>query len=597
MDMIYSDSTPEEFKAKVSQAVDEAKANGTAEVKDDKNHLNLVESNGDVLIEDKKNGNEVTKVKEQDGKYTMEGVVPATKTQSATLPDVAIEDTPADRKDKVEKPGSTEPNVTVSIEESITDKDKAGVDKHYSLTFNGFESIEEAQAFYSDLAYASESLTFSEEEVADVAKEANEAKELQERVEGTKDPKLAEELKDKAETLKAYSVLASEAGYEMGDLYEMASIYSDYADEVLTQVYSEMDVNEYFSAMDEDEINAYFSGLDEVEAEVLYSALQDEDNYTFSDVEYLIDATYSELELDQEADVLFSELSEDEANEFFSQFTDQELNCMQTILESNPNATFSEINEAFEVLNTPMNEFFSDFTEEDLAIFSEDCGEENAAIAFSMAVDENENYTYSDFLDVVEYMNTYSEEDVEQLKSNAEEIKKAAEEMETSKDAELAKKVKVLADDTVEEVEKAEQAGCEGLGETKAKCQAYSESAVKILEEKGIKPEDVDKNEVINNIMDESTKEGKEAKAGKTVEKKVEDTKKDDTKKPAVNDPKPADNPGEDTKKEDVTPKSFSYLFGDTENRTFSEGNEGEKLFSEGNKPSNSNISSCFHKF
>lgn len=558
MDRIFSDSTPDEFKDKVSEKIEEAKANGSSEIKDDKDHLSFTESNGDVVIEDKNHGNEVTVAKEKDGEYNLEGV-PATKTQSATEPN-AVSEIPEGETKPALAPNSTEDSVKVRIEEAVTDKDKAGLGKHFSLILDGFTSQDEAQQFFSDLHLEEDVISFSESELQSVADNANEVKKLAERVEGTKDPELAHELKDKAENLKAYSILAQNAGYDMTDMIDAMSAYSDYADEALTEIYSDMDVNEYFSNMTEDQIDEYFSNLDEVSQNVLFSALDDEENYTFSEVQDAIDECYSEIELDTpineyfsdasedevndffsdldeveqdvlfsmleeddnvtfsdfneemnaiytEAEVmntpvneLFSELSDDEINSYFSELNDQEMNVVYSVFDSNEDATFSDINEALELAFTPMTEVFSDMDEDDLKLYSEQVGEEVANVAFSMAMDEDENYTYSDFMDLVEYMSTYSEEDVDQLKKNADEIGKAEKDMKATDDAELAKKVKVLADATAEEAQKAEEAGVEGAKEVKECCQSYSESADAVLEKKGIDPKSVKAEDVFDKI-------------------------------------------------------------------------------------------------
>lgn len=596
MDRIFSDSTPEEFKDKVSEKIDEAKANGSAELKEGDDHLSFAESNGDVVIEDKKHDNEVTVAKEDNGEYKLEGV-PTTKTESATEPDAKAE-IPSGETKKPLKPDDTLEDVNSGdIKAAIINEDKAGVGKHFSLKFEGFDSEEAAQQFYSDLCMEDEVISFSDAELLSIADQANELRSFSERVEGTGDPALALELQNKAESLKAYSILASNQGYEMNDLYEIASAYSDYADEVLTQAYSDMDVNEYFSEMDEDEINAYFSGLDEIEANVLYSALTDEDNnYTFSEVQDAINDCYSEIELDTPVNEYFSEMDEDEINAYFSNLTDQELNTVYSVLEENEDATFSDLNEAIELNGTPMTELFSDMDEEELNTYSEQVGDEIANIAFSMALDQEENYTYSDFLDVVEYMSTYSEEDVEQLSKNADEIGKAAEDMKSTNDPELAKKVKVLADATAEEAETAKEQGVEGASEVCDKCHSYSDAAEEVLVKKGINPKSIDIDKVFSDL-DKSKESASDSefdtidtnKDGYISKEELEaydknlaakfdaiDTNKDGKiSKQEFEAMKAVKN---DSKTKAECDKSYSYLFGDKENRTFSSQEEGTRF-------------------
>lgn len=592
MDRIFSDSTPEEFKDKVSEKIDEAKANGSAELKDGDTHLSFAESNGDVVIEDKKNDNEVTIAKEDNGEYKLEGV-PTTKTQSATEPDVKPV-IPAGTTKAPLKPDATLADAHEDIKAEVVSEEKAGIGKHFSVVVTGFGSEESAQKFYSNITTEGKMISFSESEVECKAQEANELKELAERVEGTKDPELAAELKTKAESLKAYSVLAAGQGFDMGDLYEASTMYSDYADEVLNTVYSEMDVNEFFSDLSEDEVTAYFSGLDEVEANILYSAMTDEENnYTFSDVQEAINECYSELELNTPIQEYFSEYTEDEINSFFSSMNEDEANLVFSMLEENENVTFSEVNAALELYSTPMNQLFSDMTEEEIKAYSDEVGTDAATIAFSMAVDE-ENYTYSDFLDVMEYMTTYSDEDVDQLSKNTEEIGKAVEDMKSSEDPELAKKVKVLADATAEEAEKAEEQGMEKAKELCDKCHSYSEAAEDILVKNGINPKSVDAEKVMDEVA-EAKKAAEDAKKAEAAAKEAEDKAAQEAAKAAEEAKKAAEaeqaaKAAEEAKKAEEAVKvaaekkdegktsAYSYLFESTENRTFStKAPEGEQ--------------------
>jgi hypothetical protein len=450
-------------------------------------------------------------------------------------------------------------------------------------------------------------MTFSEAEVEKKTEIANDLVKLAERVEGTKDPELAAELKHKAEELKAYSVLAAGRGYEMSDLYEASSMYSEYADEVMTQAYSDMDVNDFFSNMSEEDINAYFSGLDEVEANVLYSALTDEENnYTFSQVQDAIDECYSEMELNTPIQEYFSEASEEEINAFFSTMDEDEANLVFSMLEENENVTFSEVNEVMTLNSTPMTELFSDMTEEEINTYSEQVGEDVANIAFSMAIDEDENYTYSDFLDVVEYMSTYSEEDVDQLSKNTEEIGKAVEDMKSSEDPELAKKVKVLADATAEEAKAADEQGLEGAKELCDKCHSYSEAAEEVLVKNGINPKSVDAEKVIEEVAEakkaEAAAKEAEDKAAQDAAKAAEEAKKAEEAAKAAEEAKKAEEEAakksaeeaeaakaaEEAEKQKGESKSYSYLFENFENRTFTDnGTQFGKVNESGNKTVN----------
>lgn len=546
MDKIFSDSTPDEFKASVSDKIAEAKEKGSAELKDGENHLNFTEKDGDVVIEDKLNDCEKTKAIDEGDQIKLEGV-PETKAQSETQPDVVVPKVEGTDK-PVEGEDSTLPDVKVTIEEAIVDKDKAGKDKHYSIVISGFGSQEEAQAAYSELFENENTLTFSDAELENVAFSATEAQETYERMVGTNDVQLAFSLLEQSEELKAYSMIAATRGLDMQDVYDAACTYSEEADELLTQVFSNMDINEFFSNLSEDEIVAYFSNLDEVEAEVLYSALNDADEtYTFSEVDDICNEVYSELELAQPIDEMFSDMTEDEVIAFFSELTDQEANVIFSALDSDETVSFSEVNEALAELNMPLTEMFSDMTEEEVKEYSETVGEDIANIAFSMAADESENYTFSDLLDVVDQVYTFSEADAEQVNSNLENIKKACDDMEKNNDPELAKKVKVLADATAEDIKKAEDAGYDAE-KAKEMCQQFSEAAAKVLDANGVKPEEVNAEEVMKSIEADAKKEEKAAEEPKKEEPKKEEPKSEE--KP-VEDPKKDEKPAEDPKKEE----------------------------------------------
>lgn len=515
MDKIFSDSTDDAFKASVSDKIEEAKRNGSAELKDETTHLSFAESNGDVVIEDKNNDNEVTVAKKEGDDYKLEGVKPEdskskTKMSSETLKDAVVTKPEGEGTESPIKEGKTQPDVKVDIKETpaITDEDKAGVGKNFSIEFSGFESQEDAQAFYSDLMDAcyseDEVISFSDDEKQSVVENLEEAEALAKKVEKTADAEKAAELKDKCESIKAYSLLASQMGEGMEDVYEVASYYSDFADEALTECYSDMDVNEYFSNLDEDEANEYFSNLDEVSANVLYSILEEGEQCTFSEADEIIDQCYSDMMEDEElSQPILATFSDDELNSFFSLLDEGEANMVYSALEEDENLSFSDVNEILGLANTPLNEYFSDFDDEDVATFSEEVGDEVADLAFSMATDEEENYTYSDFVNEVEYMNLYAdaeaEKKAEEVEHNAKELSKAAADLKETQDPELAKKVKVLADVVKEDAEKAEAAGAPVSEDTKAKCQSYSSYAESILDANGIALEDIDTNAIFSN--------------------------------------------------------------------------------------------------
>lgn len=139
MNRLFSEASGE-LASKLSEKVEEAKANGASELKDSENDLALSKSGGDVLIEDKSNG-EVTKVESKDdGTAELKAV---TKTQSdATLDDAEVKKIPDGLKDGIVKENSTVPEVKIVPTDGVTDKDKSGTDKAYSVVISNLSKSE-----------------------------------------------------------------------------------------------------------------------------------------------------------------------------------------------------------------------------------------------------------------------------------------------------------------------------------------------------------------------------------------------------------------------------------------------------------------------
>jgi cell division septation protein DedD len=471
-------------------------------LKDQNEDLALTENGGDVMIEDKKNG-EVTKaVDKGNGETSLEGV--PNQVKSDTQDNVLVPKPEHHNPNNFMKPDSTSPDVKVSIEEAVEDPNKAGMDRSYSVVFSGFESQEAANEFYSELVEMEDDLnaaysdldemeegniTFSETELEGVAEQMNEMREFSERIMSSQEGiDLAMNVIEGAEQVKAYSVLAAQAGHDLSEVHEAACAYSEYADNCLTKIYSEMDINEYFSQLDEEETNAYFSGLGEVEARVLANALEAGEPMTFSELEEEINAVYSELELETPMLECFSD--NEEMNMWFSQLSEVEANAVYSALEENENLTFSEVNEILAQVNQPLDEMFSEMDEEELASFSEHYGEELSNMAFSMAADEEEVYTFSDFIEAVDEVTTFSDADTEVIAHNATQLDKAAADMEATGDPELAKKVKLLAESTKECSDAAMEQGHDTSIVSEA-CAVYSEMADKVLVANNIVPNSV----------------------------------------------------------------------------------------------------------
>jgi hypothetical protein len=489
-----------ELEKSVADKIEEAKLNGSAKLDGNGNNIELTKKGEDVIMDDKTN-NETTVAKDKgNGEVELQGV-PNTA-HSATQKDVEV---PLPEHSSTGKATTgTQKDMKVTIEEAIEDRDKAGMERSFSVVFDGFSSQEEANEFYSDIVGLQEendalyseledleesSLTFSDDELEGIADTMNQVKEFSERIMSSPEGiELAHQVINAAESMKSYSVLAEEAGHDLSDVYEAAVAYSEYADECLTQIYSNMDIQEYFSELDEDEMNAYFSGLDEVQSSVLADALENGVSMTFSELEDEVNAVYSELELETPILECFS--SEEELDAYFSNLEPNEYNLVFSLLNEDETLTFSELNEALYELNQPLDEMFSEMDEEELATFSEAYGEEFTNMAFSMADDDEYVYTFSDFVDAMEETLEFSDEDAETLANNSTEIVKAADDMKATQDPELAKKVKLLAEDTKELTKEASDQGHDVEVVEKAMSEIITE-ADQVLVNNGIIPDSV----------------------------------------------------------------------------------------------------------
>lgn len=485
---IFSDSTPDSFKDAISDAINEATLNGQATYSEDGEQLYFASVDGNVVIEDKKNGNEITvatpgsdgSMSLSSGKYESKtepnAVVPRVKGKDGVHISNSVPDDPSD-------PSKGELKAII-MEAGITDQDKAGVGKHFSVTFDGFESEDEAREFsenvsaIDDLAeYASDlednSLTFSDDEVSNVAFSANELQKDVERLAGTEDLDLAFSILDDADEIRSYSTLAEQYGHDMDDVIEACNQYSDYASDMVGDIIANMDVNEYFSQMDEDDINEYFSNLDEVEASVLQNALQSDDNYTFSDVEEAVDQVYSDIEMDTPINEYFSDATEDEINDFFSDLTEEEQNVVYSMIEDNPNTSFSDVNEVFAEMYTPLDEMFSDYTEDDFNEMFSDMTDDEIQV-FSDMLEDGENYCYSDLVDALDEAREFSEDDVEVLASNANQIYSAYQDFLADPTPELAEQINYYSNATLSDCQKAYANGF-NVDDVVDMCNMYSE--------------------------------------------------------------------------------------------------------------------------
>lgn len=513
MQKIFSNNADASFVDAISDKIQEARENGTATFSDGTFDLVFAEVDGDVAIEDRL-ASEVTMVSKdpETGEDSM---------YSATEPDVDSPRSKGEDGKGNEKPSSTLPDVNSPDDVGITDKDKAGKDKHYSVSFDGFDSLDDATEFRDQI------LTFSEDELQAVANNAAELDNLAAQVIAYSDLEDALTLSEACDEIRNYCVMAEQmAGHDTTDLINNVNYYSEVADAVISKHQMNESVTEFFSDFTEDELTDYFSDLDEDVVDMLFSAMDYEeetgDVVTFSDVN---DALQNQYEMEEPISTVFSDMTEDDLTEFFSDLTQAEAVVMGNALENADSVSFSDVNEELVNLNEPLVSVFSDYTEDELneylSQFS-DNEQELAVDIFSEAMND-ETITYSDFLEEMDnyaiQQMTFSDEDVEAVADNATEIKKAGEVLEKNpNDVELAKKVKVLADKTIEDAEEAEEAGHD-TGEVKKMCAEYSELCGEICKKHGVAVPSEGK--VVENVIKEEdvtdevkkTEEGKQEKA------------------------------------------------------------------------------------
>lgn len=500
MDKVFSDSTPKSFGDELTAAIQKAMSEGQYSCEIDGAQYNFADcGDGSCVIEDKSNKNELTLAKENaKGETILTGVNPSVKSDSSTLKDVVSPRTAGEDGNGNLPAGSTQSDIDVTVEKTagIVDADKAGVGKalqsNYSLCIHGFDTEDEADAFFSDLQdLAENNICFSDDELEQIAFSATELKNDVERLMGTEDLQLAYSVAERAEELRAYSILAETAGHDTSDLIEACNEFSAYADDMIEDIFSDMDVNDYFSNLDEDEINEYFSELDDVTSDVLYSALaDDEETYTFSDVQDICDAIYSELaeqdELSQSVQEAFSDFTEDEVNEYFSQFNDVELDAIFSVLEDDENATFSDLNDALAEVNIEVNDMFSDATEDEIDEFCENFSDDELEVLQTMMSDEDTNYTYSDFMSFVQDNRTFSDDDLSIFAENMNQLYSAVEDM-NDNDVDLAGSVLYFSQQMADLADSMEAQGHD-MSDVGEMLISFSEKAAETLDKAGVDP-------------------------------------------------------------------------------------------------------------
>lgn len=277
MTKIFSSETKEEFLDLVSQKIDEAREKGTAEIVDGDNNLQFAEVDGKVIIEDQGNENEVTAVidpETEGGETSLEAVeVPEeeTKTESKkktrkfgtneypnSEPDAIVKTQEGTDGDHVT---NTAPDIQVTIDEGVTDDEKAGM-KIYSISTKGFcgddkiskmaallkallndlegdkEVIAEVSPEIATTSFAEEPETEPESSPSDEAvdalvEKANGLTEKVKELEETSDKETASEIKAMAEEILAEANKLEAEGHDTETLKSMCDATMTYASQVL----------------------------------------------------------------------------------------------------------------------------------------------------------------------------------------------------------------------------------------------------------------------------------------------------------------------------------------------------------------------------
>ena len=433
MSKLYSNNTTDEYKSLINDKIMEAAQVGYSELCDSEDTLVFSAINGsdDIAIEDR-NYSEVTIANLVNDDSIKLNAVEDT-IYSATQPDVEI----PNEADQILPEGATLSDLEDPDDLGIIDKNKAGKDNHFSMA-----------------NYEVPVLTFSDDEINRVYSATDDAAITAERLAGTYDMQLAYSLGDQAEMLKAYSVLAAGCGIDMSDVYEAGAAYSDYADDMKTEILANTPITSYFSELDDLSQRRYFSNLDdEVAKDVIFSVLDEgDDTITFSDVDNMVSEIYE--------DALYSDDDYEDALYSDDDYED---------------AIFSDVDDIYDA---PIDAVFSSMDDYELADFCSNFSDEEVDLMFSMADDEDHAYTFSDVDDTMNYL--YSTE----VEGNTEALADASADLATTQDPELAEKVKALAEQNADQAAVAYSEGYfsdTDLENYMNACQIYSDIADDVL--------------------------------------------------------------------------------------------------------------------
>ena len=423
MDKLFSDESSVEFKDAVLEAVNEAREGRDNELNNGEDHLVFQGTgDGDVIISDQNTGELTAASEGPDGTLDLE-------------------------------------NVSDDVHET---EDEDG-NRKFSVVWD-FDTEDEARMFSERLHLGT--FTFSEEEVNSVADVIDRIEDKYHKMENTGDAELADEILDDAEEVKSYSNLArSVAGYDTDEFIEKCNFFSAAAEDMIFNNLMDYSVTRYFSELSEEEAEEVLENMDDDQKEALEDIVEHEDEtgdtVTFSDYLGYVDELRSPM--NQDITAFFSDLIDNgEFEEFCSQFSDDELEALQPYFDASDNGytvTFSDLNDALEEVNTRSicRLFSDDMSDEEVDDFEENATEDQKELR-DAAIDEELNGGDVNFSDVTRVL-FFSEEDAEEAVSNANEIVRGAEALSEDPDEDLAKEVKVLADNTLDDLSVAHAAG------------------------------------------------------------------------------------------------------------------------------------------
>lgn len=202
MSKLFSDDTPDEFKKKVSDKIQEAKETGSAELIEEGEELQFASVDDSVIIEDRV-ADEVTKVEDNPEdeddllleKVDIEEDEDDEKDFSDSLKDVEVEKVSGKDGTAI---SNTVPEVEITITEGVDDKEGSGTGtgRNFSIKLRNY-SAKETQEIISGLRKFAD--TPKEEEEKDLKSTDAEITEKIEEIEKTEDLEKTEEEVEKTE--------------------------------------------------------------------------------------------------------------------------------------------------------------------------------------------------------------------------------------------------------------------------------------------------------------------------------------------------------------------------------------------------------------